>query len=453
MTVAQSVSEILRDHVTPEVEGIDRMYLNAVIPVLQSERGIAWYFRELRGFAFASSALMAPMTRAFVEAIEDFARSEGLDVVSFGKGQRKDDVAAEYRARFGGEEGVLFLGKAQEKAPVFRTERRKNPKTGASYAWLYRSTAMVNQYYFYAIDRDFGPFFLKFCSYFPYDAKLCINGHEYAKPQLDRRGIRYEALDDGILSCEEPAVLQRICDELSAEKIDSLLREVASPPIPPLFGPGPCRRDPIWPVDSPGGVFAYAGPRSTGDGADLLRGGRPREPRHRPSRSGAAHLRAQDPPEGGQRHPGAVPDPRHHRRRLSVAPRGLQNDKDQAVPQGRPRPTDGDNHQQHLGLRYRQAAARPSRTPGGRLSSQQTSARRPTFFTRSYDRILRPGLAAVPPDQTAVDSSLRASFRQIEHAMTSWAEQAKLASSNLIPRHDGPESRLLDVFNDQHRHV
>ena len=78
---------------------------------------------------------MTPMTRAFVEALEDFARSAGLDVVSF-------------------EEGVLFLGKAQEKAPVFRTERRTNPKTGASYAWLYRSTAMVNQYYFYAIDRE-----------------------------------------------------------------------------------------------------------------------------------------------------------------------------------------------------------------------------------------------------------------------------------------------------------
>ena len=49
MTVAQSVSEILRDHVTLEVEGIDRMYLNAVVPLLQSEKGIAWYFRELRG--------------------------------------------------------------------------------------------------------------------------------------------------------------------------------------------------------------------------------------------------------------------------------------------------------------------------------------------------------------------------------------------------------------------
>jgi hypothetical protein len=225
MTLPRSVAEILRDHVTLEVEGIDRMYLNAVVPILQSERGITWFFRECRGYAFASSALMAPMTQAFVKAMEDFARCEKLDLVTFEKNQRKDDVAAEYRARFHGEEGLLFVGKAQEKATVFRTERRKNPTTGASCAWLYRSTAMVNQYYFYALDRDFGPFFLKFCSYFPYNAKLCINGHEYVKRQLELRGIDYEALDNGILSCADLTTLQKICDQLSPSHIDSLLRK------------------------------------------------------------------------------------------------------------------------------------------------------------------------------------------------------------------------------------
>jgi hypothetical protein len=225
MTLAQSVAEILRDHVTLELEGIDRMYLNAFVPLLQSERGIAWFFREYRGYRFASSALMAPMTRAFVDGLESFARSEQLEMVSFEKKQRKEDVAAEYRHRLCGEEGLLFVGKAQEKASVFRTGCRRNAQTGASYAWLYRSTAMVNQYYFYALDRDFGPLFLKFCSYFPYNVKLCINGHEYAKRQLERRGIRYEALDNGILSCEDPVALQAICDELSAEKIDALFRK------------------------------------------------------------------------------------------------------------------------------------------------------------------------------------------------------------------------------------
>ena len=90
----------------------------------------------------------------------------------------------DYLKAFKADEGVLFIGKAQEKAPVFRTERRRNAKTGATYPWLVRSTAMVNQFYVYAVDRDFGPFFLKFCSYFPYNAKLCINGHEWLKRQL-----------------------------------------------------------------------------------------------------------------------------------------------------------------------------------------------------------------------------------------------------------------------------
>jgi len=69
------------------------------------------------------------------------------------------------------------------------------------------------------------PFFLKFCSYFPFNAKLCLNGHEYAKRQLARKGIAFEALDNGILSCADPLRLQRICDGLSAEKIDGLLRK------------------------------------------------------------------------------------------------------------------------------------------------------------------------------------------------------------------------------------
>src|SRR5947209_3573275 len=84
---------------------------------------------------------------------------------------------------------------------------------------------MVNHYYVYAFDRDFGPFFLKFCSYFPFNAKLCLNGHEYAKCQPGRQGIAFEALDNGVLSCADPERLQKICDNLSAAKIDALLRK------------------------------------------------------------------------------------------------------------------------------------------------------------------------------------------------------------------------------------
>jgi hypothetical protein len=223
--IAQSVADILSHHVMLSVEGIDRMYLNVYVPLLQSELGVVRFFRDHRGQPLPSAALMQPMSRAFVAKLESFAAQQTIPLVQFHKGQRKDDVMKEHLRKFGEAEGVVFIGKAQEKTPVLRTEKRRNPKTGQLYPWIVRSTAMVNHYYIYAVDRDFGPFFLKFCSYFPFNAKLCLNGHEYAKQQLAQEGIAFEALDNGVLSCAAPARLQKICDGLSAEKIDGLLRK------------------------------------------------------------------------------------------------------------------------------------------------------------------------------------------------------------------------------------
>jgi len=201
------------------------MYLNVFVPGLQYEQGIIRFFREHRGQPLPSAALMSPMTRGFVAALEDFVGRHGIAFVRFEKGQRKDTVMAEHLQHFGREEGVVFVGKAQENTPVFRTERRRSPTTGQPYPWIVRRSAMVNNYYIYAVDRDFGPFFLKFCSYFPFNAKLCLNGHEYAKRQLAKEGIAFEALDNGILKCADPKRLQAICDGLSAAKIDALLRK------------------------------------------------------------------------------------------------------------------------------------------------------------------------------------------------------------------------------------
>ena len=225
MSVPQSVATILRKHVTLDLESSDRMYLNVYVPQLQRAQGVVSFFRYHRGATFASSALMEPITSTFVRAIERFAATEGVPLITFAAGQRKDAVAATYLAQFTEEEGVLFIGKAQEKAPVFRTEGRRHPQTGQRYAWIVKSTALVNQYYVYCVDRDFGPFFLKFCSYFPYNAKLCLNGHEYLKRQLTKEEIAYEAADNSIVSCADPARVQALAEGLSAPVIDGLLRK------------------------------------------------------------------------------------------------------------------------------------------------------------------------------------------------------------------------------------
>jgi hypothetical protein len=225
MTVARSVSDVLDQHVDFEVECIDRMYLNVYQPRLQHPLGVVGFLRSHLGYQFASTALVDPISKAFVADIHRFAAQHEVALVDFARGQRKDDLARQYLAGFTPEEGVLFIGRAQEKNAVFRTEKRRNPHTGASYPWIVRSTGVINQFYFYCVDADFGPFFLKFSSYFPYTAKLCINGNEWAKRQATRAGIDHTALDNGFASCADPAALQAICDQLDAAKIDALLRK------------------------------------------------------------------------------------------------------------------------------------------------------------------------------------------------------------------------------------
>jgi hypothetical protein len=225
MSIPLSAATILKQHVTLEVESIDRLYLNAYVPGLQSEGAVADFFRRHRGMPFASSALMAEITHAFVAEIDRFMATHHLPLITFEKGVRKDDIAARHLAQFSGQEGILFVGKAQEKTRVFRTQRRRNPETGKPYPWLYRSTAMINQYYFYLVDEEFGPVFIKFSSYFPYTGRICLNGHEYVKRQLAREGITFEALDNGILSCANPARLQAICDGLTPGKIERMVRK------------------------------------------------------------------------------------------------------------------------------------------------------------------------------------------------------------------------------------
>ena len=228
MTLPRCAAEVLADHVLFEVEAIDRMYLNLYQPRLQHGAGIAAFFVGHRGRRFASSALMAPMTAAFVADIGHFAAARGVDVVRFAKGQRKDEVTAGYLRRAEVDERglvpeqVLYVGVAQEKQKVFRTVKRRNPVTGATYPWLVPSSGVINQYYFYCVDEDFGPVCVKFSSYFPYTGRVILNGNEYAKRQAAKAGIGFTPLDNAFAAIDDVAAVQAICDGLGQEQIEAL---------------------------------------------------------------------------------------------------------------------------------------------------------------------------------------------------------------------------------------
>jgi hypothetical protein len=158
MTLPRTAAQVLSGHVRLEICCIDRMLLTFRQPRLQYGQGIHGFFCHHRGYQFVSSALMRPMTERFAADIRHYIDVRGLDLVRFAKGQSKDEVARGYLAGHDGGEQILFAGVAQEKTRVWRTRQRRDPVTGKRYPWLCQEQAMVNHWYFYGFDADFGPY-------------------------------------------------------------------------------------------------------------------------------------------------------------------------------------------------------------------------------------------------------------------------------------------------------
>ncbi|HMC41772.1 MAG TPA: hypothetical protein VKI20_02080 [Acidimicrobiales bacterium] len=74
-------------------------------------------------------------------------------------------------------------------------------------------------------DDDFGPFFFKFGTYFPYGAKVCLNGHHFAQRQAAKAGVGFAALDNGFVSTEDPDALRLICRSLTPARIEAFVRK------------------------------------------------------------------------------------------------------------------------------------------------------------------------------------------------------------------------------------
>lgn len=110
------------------------------------------------------------------------AARERIPLYQFDHKERKDDIANDFRRQRGLREGVVFVGVAQEKA-------FQGKKIDGQFLFTRDKTVYVNHYDFYIDDADFGPLFLKVCSYAPWSTKLCLNGQEWAKRQLEKKGI------------------------------------------------------------------------------------------------------------------------------------------------------------------------------------------------------------------------------------------------------------------------
>ncbi len=166
MTLPRTVADVLSEHVSFEVECIDRMYLNVYVPQLQYATGLVSYIHHQLGKPVASTAALAPVSEALpgrCGRLRPAAGSRGW--TSPGGSARTTWPRSTWRASPEPRACCSSAGR-RRRFPLFRTRKRRRAD-GSSYPWIAAETGVVNQYYVYCVDEDFGPFFLKFCSYFP----------------------------------------------------------------------------------------------------------------------------------------------------------------------------------------------------------------------------------------------------------------------------------------------
>lgn len=218
---------LLREQVTLEVESVDRVYLNAYVPRLQSSGGLFTWLRDIRGLPIPSPAMLGKIGTAFVHDVRRFAQEHHVPLESFPHGVRKEEHVRPYveRATTEGRTGVVFIGSAQERAHSYRGIRNAPARAAGPVSFEFkRARVCVTWFYFYLVDPECGPCFIKLCTYAPFTGRFYVNGHEWAKRQATKAGIGYTALNNGFATVTAPERLRAICARFGPAQIEGAFR-------------------------------------------------------------------------------------------------------------------------------------------------------------------------------------------------------------------------------------
>jgi hypothetical protein len=214
-SVPVTVNDVLDGHAALDLECLDRLYLHGYLGQLQVG-GQVIQFLNHRGYRVPSPACLQQIGDAFRRRVASFAQANHIPVVPLKAADRNIEVMRPYleRAAETGRSQVAAIGVAQETQRVFLGRKRDTDPARCPQFSFDKKDRRVTVYYFYLWDAGFGPAFIKVCTYCPWPVKIWVNGHERAKQQARKVGLGFTELSNGFASCDDPALLQRICDAL-----------------------------------------------------------------------------------------------------------------------------------------------------------------------------------------------------------------------------------------------
>jgi hypothetical protein len=235
MSGVVTVPELLDGHTVLDIECLDRIYLNGYVPKLQVGGQVITFLHDHLGMPIVSPAVFEQIGTRFRRAVARFADHNDIPVIKFKKGIRKAAVMEPLlrQAARAGRSRVVAIGWAQEFQLVWEARKRDTDPAKPPQFSFAKADRRVTCYYFYVWDQQWGAGFVKVCAYFPYPAKVWLNGHEHSKQAAARAGIGFTELSNGFARCDDPDGLQLICDRLGPGDIQAFFdRWMSRIPLP-----------------------------------------------------------------------------------------------------------------------------------------------------------------------------------------------------------------------------
>jgi hypothetical protein len=201
MQTTTNINDVLDGHVALDLACVDRLLLNAYVPTLQSSGQVYAFMRTHLDKPVPSPAVMNQIGNRFRREVKAFADEHDIPVLHLKKPDRSrwDDRKLDHvrpqldRAEREGRFGVVAMVSAQEFQSVYSAKDR-SADPGRPWFEFVREQRRVGTYYFYVLNPEFGPGFIKIVTYFPYPAKVWLNGHEWTKRQADHESLTYRSL-------------------------------------------------------------------------------------------------------------------------------------------------------------------------------------------------------------------------------------------------------------------
>ena len=204
----------------------DRMVLRAFVQPFYHLGHVVNFFRSQRQVTELTPAFFRRTSANYHAWLDEQAQRQGLSIVvpPRDRNVRRCDWVQPYYDRLGQRCGTAVILKVRERERVVVSYAKSNH---LEYEWRY-----INLYYCYLRDPQLGRMFLRVSPYFPFNAEVCLNGHEWLVRQLAGEGIAFCQRDNALVHCAAPQRLQELSDAFGPDPIRAALEPLLACWVP-----------------------------------------------------------------------------------------------------------------------------------------------------------------------------------------------------------------------------